>query len=108
MDKLLPGDLAAQERYGLLISALGGEPESGFHKAALVRLASWTDRDDISALAGLIRHRVNEVTDRYRPVVEKIAASVRASTEANDAGDVVLAVPADLARQIILAAGSRS
>jgi hypothetical protein len=59
-------------------------------------------------LAGLIRHRVREATDRYRPVVEEIAPIVRGSHESNDSGDLVIAISADLAHQIIAAARSRA
>jgi hypothetical protein len=107
-DTIWPGDLAAQERYGLLIRALGGEPESGHAKAVIARLVSWTDRDDIEVLAGLIRHRVHEIEDRYKPVVEQVAPIARASNETSDSGDVVIAISTDLAHQIIIAAGSRT
>jgi hypothetical protein len=100
VDKLLP-DNWARERYALLTTALGGEPEGGNAKAVLARLCAWTAKDDIEILSALIRHAV----DRYRPVVEEIA---RASNEVSDSGDVVIVISADLARSIIRSAGSRS
>jgi hypothetical protein len=107
-DTIWPGDRAAQERYGLLVGALGGEPETRHAKAVIARLVSWTARDDVEVLAGLVRHRVHEIEDRYKPVVEQIAPIVRASNEVSDSGDVVIVISADLARSIIRSAGSRS
>jgi hypothetical protein len=103
VDKLLP-DNWARERYALLTTALGGEPEGGNAKAVLARLCAWTAKDDIEILSALIRHAV----DRYHPVVEEIAPIVRASNEVSDSGDVVIVISADLARSIIRSAGSRT
>jgi hypothetical protein len=107
VDKLLP-DMYAQERYSLLTTALGGEPEGGNAKATLARLCAWTAKDDIEILCALIRHQVHEAVDRYKPVVEEIAPIVRGSNEVSDSGDVVIVISADLARSIIRSAGRRS
>jgi hypothetical protein len=107
MNKLLP-DNWARERYALLTTALGGEPEGGNAKATLARLCAWTARDDIEILCALIRHQVHEAVDRFKLVVEEIAPIVRASNEVSDSGDVVIVISADLARSIIRAAGRRS
>jgi hypothetical protein len=103
VDNLLR-DGYARERYGILTGALGGEPEGGNAKAALARLCAWTAKDDIEIFAGLIRLHVSELAYRYRPVVAETAEIVRASGDRNDTGDVIIAVPADLARRLILAA----
>ncbi|HEV8527346.1 MAG TPA: hypothetical protein VGS60_07305 [Actinomycetes bacterium] len=75
-DHLLPGDSAARARYATLTTALGGEPASGFHRAALARLASWTDRDDVDAIAHLIRQAIageRERADRFRDLLAEVA-----------------------------------
>jgi hypothetical protein len=72
-DHLLPGDNAARARYATLTTALGGEPASGFHRAVLARLAPWTDKPDIDAVAGMIRERVDHQTDRYRNLIGEVA-----------------------------------
>jgi hypothetical protein len=103
VDKLLP-DNYARERFGILIGALGGEPESGHHRAALARLCAWTDREDIVAFAWLIRHRVGQATLRCRSLIEELDPLVRGSTETNHRGDIVIALPEGLARRVMLAA----
>ena len=65
MNDIPPGDMAARARYATLTAALGGEPVSGFHRPVLARPVSWTDADDIDALAYLTRERVDHQTDRY-------------------------------------------
>jgi hypothetical protein len=56
----LPTDNAARARYARLCAALGGEPPSPIHRAALARLSAWTDHDDIEALAELIREAIKK------------------------------------------------
>jgi hypothetical protein len=107
MDKLLPGDLAAQERYGLLVGALGHEPEGGFHRAVLARLVSWTDRPDIAALAAMIRDSKADGAQAL-DILAEIVPLVRRSKEVSDQGAVVIAVPQELAHRITAAAAGRA
>ena len=98
MNNVLPGDLAAQSRFAELATAVGGEPAGGFHRAVLARLASWTDNGDVNALAYMIRQAI----EPYRSVVAELGPVVRRSRETNDSGALIIAVPQELARQLVL------
>jgi hypothetical protein len=51
---IVDGDPAG-ERFEQLVDALVRPALSGYETAALVRLVSWTDADDIGVLARLIK-----------------------------------------------------
>jgi hypothetical protein len=70
-DHLLPGDKYARARYAELGAAVGGE--GGFHRAVQARLAAWTDKPNIDALASMIRERVDGETSRYRDLLAEVA-----------------------------------
>jgi hypothetical protein len=106
VDRLL-GDNYARERFAILTGALGGEPEPGPHRDALARLCSWTDRPDIVALSDLIKRRVGRATYRCRSLIEELDSIVRASTETNDKGDVVIAISEGLAKRVMFLASSK-
>lgn len=104
-DRLLPGDNAARSRYATLTTALGGEPISGFHRAALARLSAWTDAGDIDAVAWLIRHRVGQATHRCRSLLGELVPYVRggANVVGRDGLVVRVELPEHLAQRVVLA-----
>lgn len=59
-DRILPGDDAARARYATLTAAIGGEPISALHRAVLARLAAWTDKADVDALAHMVSEETRE------------------------------------------------
>ena len=99
-DHLLPGDNAARARYATLCTALGGEPLSGFHRAVLARLAAWTDKDDIDALAAMIRERVTHQTGRYRDLIDEVAHHLQGAPPASLEGWTYTPIPTVLAALI--------
>jgi hypothetical protein len=104
-DRILPGDNAARSRYATLTTALGGEPVSAFHRAALTRLVSWTDAGDIEAVAWMIRHRVGQATHRCRSLPGEVVPYVRtgAKVVGRDGLAVRVELPEHLARRVVLA-----
>jgi hypothetical protein len=101
VNNVLGGDLAAQGRFATLASAVGGEPQGGFHRATLARLASWSDSADVNALSFMINRRVGEAVQRYRDALAELVPLIRRSRETNDDGDVIVVIPEALARQLI-------
>jgi hypothetical protein len=104
-DRLLPGDNAFRARYATLTTALGGEPVSAFHRAALARLVSWTDAGDIEAVAWMIRHRVGQATQRCRSLLGEVVPYVRTGAEVigRDGLAVRVELPEHLARRVVRA-----
>jgi hypothetical protein len=100
VNDILPGDFAARARYATLTAALGGEPASGFHRAVLARLAAWTDKADIDALASMIRERVEHQTSRYRDLLVEVAHHLSTTSAPAGEGQVYAAIPTVLAALI--------
>jgi hypothetical protein len=100
VNDILPGDNAARARYATLTAAVGGEPASGFHRAVLARLAAWTDKTDIDALAGMIRDWVFLQTARYRDLLVEVAHHLDTTRPASGEGWTYTAVPTVVAALI--------
>jgi hypothetical protein len=101
-DTLWPGDNAARARFSTLTSALGGEPASGYAKAMLARLASWTAKEDIDLLGKLINDRVageRARADRYRDLLAEVAHRLDPSQPSTTAAAYV-ELPAAVAAMI--------
>jgi hypothetical protein len=108
MENFAEGDPAIA-RYSTLCDAVGGEPVSGFHRALIARLVSWTDAEDINGLAWLIKYHVAAVCQRCRSLLGEIKPYVHAGREVitRDGPALRVELPDQLARRIILQSGEQ-